>query len=174
VPFFFFFFSFSFLFFFSFSFSFFFFFFLISPYFDQPKSKFWGKSMEITNEGVINVRLKPTGDHFSWSKVTTCMRNIFSDNRSLEHYGEMQIDNHTTGEYAKLTFKESSFFSAGNNEVSGFVYNAEGAKVYTLSGKWPEYLQYEVEGDRFKVPLLSFLFFFFFLFFSSFSWNFGW
>jgi len=130
--------------------------------------------MEITNEGVINVRLKPTGDHFSWSKVTTCMRNIFSDNRSLEHYGEMQIDNHTTGEYAKLTFKESSFFSAGNNEVSGFVYNAEGAKVYTLSGKWPEYLQYEVEGDRFKVPLLSFLFFFFFLFFSSFSWNFGW
>lgn len=116
----------------------------------QPKSKFWGKSMEITNEGVVHLRLKASGDLFSWNKVTTCMRNIFSDTRYLEHYGEMVIDNHTTGEYAKLTFKESSLFSSGNNEVSGFVFNAAGNKVHTISGKWNEYLQYEVEGDRFK------------------------
>lgn len=117
----------------------------------KPKSKFWGKSMEVTSEGVIHLRFKDNADHFTWNKVTTCMRNIFSDTRYLEHYGDLQIDNLQTSDSAKMTFKESSFFSSGNNEVSGFISDPSGNKVYTLSGKWNESLQYEVEPEKFTV-----------------------
>ena len=71
----------------------------------QPSTKFWGKSIELTSSGTIHVELPRTGDHFTWHKVTTCMRNIFSDARKLEHYGDMTVRNLTTGDYCVLTFK---------------------------------------------------------------------
>lgn len=71
----------------------------------RPSTKFWGKSMELTSEGTLHVELPKAGDHYTWNKVTTCMRNIFSDSRSLEHYGEMTIRNLTTGDSCTLVFK---------------------------------------------------------------------
>ena len=71
----------------------------------RPNTKFWGKSIELTSEGTLHVLLPQHGDHFCWQKVTTCMRNIFSDARSLEHYGVMTVRNLTTGDSCVLTFK---------------------------------------------------------------------
>lgn len=33
------------------------------------------------------------GDHYEWNKVTSCIHNILSGQRWIEHYGEMSIKN---------------------------------------------------------------------------------
>ena len=33
------------------------------------------------------------GDHYEWNKVVTCIHNVLSQQRYLEHYGEVTITN---------------------------------------------------------------------------------
>ncbi|NWX39018.1 OSBL7 protein, partial [Steatornis caripensis] len=69
------------------------------------KNKFWGKSLEIVPVGTVNVRLPRTGDHFEWNKVTTCIHNVLSGPRWIEHYGEVLIRNTRDASYhCKITF----------------------------------------------------------------------
>uniref|UniRef100_A0A8C4JAJ8 Oxysterol-binding protein n=1 Tax=Dromaius novaehollandiae TaxID=8790 RepID=A0A8C4JAJ8_DRONO len=66
------------------------------------KNKFWGKSLEIVPMGTVNVR---SGDHFEWNKVTTCIHNILSGPRWIEHYGEVLIRNTRDAAFhCKITF----------------------------------------------------------------------
>lgn len=47
------------------------------------------------------------GDRYEWSKVTSCIHNILSGQRWIEHYGEMSIKHSTTmGDvsHCKVTF----------------------------------------------------------------------
>lgn len=45
------------------------------------------------------------GDHYEWNKVTTCVHNILSGQRWIEHYGEVTIRNMKSSAcLCKLTF----------------------------------------------------------------------
>nr|XP_021151219.1 oxysterol-binding protein-related protein 7 [Columba livia] len=71
------------------------------------KNKFWGKSLEIIPVGTVNVQLPRTGDHFEWNKVTTCIHNVLSGPRWIEHYGEVLIRNTRDASYhCKITFSK--------------------------------------------------------------------
>uniref|UniRef100_A0A8C5NMJ4 Oxysterol-binding protein n=1 Tax=Junco hyemalis TaxID=40217 RepID=A0A8C5NMJ4_JUNHY len=73
------------------------------------KNKFWGKSLEIVPMGTVNVQL--TGDHYEWNKVTTCIHNVLSGPRWIEHYGEVLIRNTRDASYhCKLTFCKVALF----------------------------------------------------------------
>uniref|UniRef100_A0A672FVV4 Oxysterol-binding protein n=1 Tax=Salarias fasciatus TaxID=181472 RepID=A0A672FVV4_SALFA len=101
------------------------------------KNKFWGKSMEIVPMGTTHVTLPGFGDHYEWNKVTSCIHNILSGQRWIEHYGEMAIKN--TNDDAcqcKITFAKS--WSSGVNEIEGVVTDSEGKVVHTMFGKWHE------------------------------------
>lgn len=98
---------------------------------NQVKSKFWGKSIELIPFGSCNVVLTNSDTSFTWNKVDSCMRNIFSKTRYIEHYGTMQIDS-SFGFKAEIVFKESTYFSSSNNEVNGNVFDENGIIVATL------------------------------------------
>ncbi|KAM6107810.1 oxysterol-binding protein-related protein 7 [Pterocles gutturalis] len=103
------------------------------------KNKFWGKSLEIVPVGTVNVQLPRTGDHFEWNKVTTCIHNVLSGPRWIEHYGEVLIRNtHDTSYHCKLTFCKARYWGAGANEVQGAVLSRSGTVVERLAGKWHE------------------------------------
>ncbi|KAJ9088961.1 Oxysterol-binding protein 3 [Entomophthora muscae] len=102
----------------------------------KPKSKFWGKSMELLSVGTVHVILHASNEHFTFNKAVGCMRNLVAGNRYLEYQGDVVITNRTTGEHCKLNFKESTFFSSSNNEVKASLYDATGALVHTLEGQW--------------------------------------
>uniref|UniRef100_A0AAR2LB07 Oxysterol-binding protein n=1 Tax=Pygocentrus nattereri TaxID=42514 RepID=A0AAR2LB07_PYGNA len=103
------------------------------------KNKFWGKSMEILPIGTVNVMLPSYGDHYEWNKVTTCVHNILSGRRWIEHYGEITIRNTKTSTcICKLTFIKGNYWSSNVNEVQGFVMDQEGKVVHRLFGKWHE------------------------------------
>ncbi|XP_045068015.1 oxysterol-binding protein-related protein 6-like [Coregonus clupeaformis] len=109
------------------------------------KNKFWGKSMEILPIGTVNVMLPGFGDHYEWNKVTTCVHNILSGRRWIEHYGEITIRNTKSSAcICKLTFVKGNYWSSNVNEVQGFVMDQEGKVVRRLFGKWHEGLYYGV------------------------------
>ncbi|XP_030641994.1 oxysterol-binding protein-related protein 6 isoform X2 [Chanos chanos] len=103
------------------------------------KNKFWGKSMEILPIGTISVMFPSYGDHYEWNKVTTCVHNILSGRRWIEHYGEITIRNLKSSTcICKLTFVKGNYWSSNVNEVQGFVMDQEGKVVHRLFGKWHE------------------------------------
>uniref|UniRef100_A0A3Q3AXC1 Oxysterol-binding protein n=1 Tax=Kryptolebias marmoratus TaxID=37003 RepID=A0A3Q3AXC1_KRYMA len=103
------------------------------------KNKFWGKSMEILPIGSVNLTIPRFGDHYEWNKVTTCVHNILSGRRWIEHYGEITIRNLKSSVcLCKLTFVKGNYWSSNVNEVQGFVMDQEGKVVHRLFGKWHE------------------------------------
>ncbi|XP_035249904.1 oxysterol-binding protein-related protein 6-like isoform X1 [Anguilla anguilla] len=103
------------------------------------KNKFWGKSMEILPIGTVNVMLPKYGDLYEWNKVTTCVHNILSGRRWVEHYGEITIRNSRSATcVCKLTFVKGNYWSSNVNEVHGVVLDQEGRTVHRLFGKWHE------------------------------------
>ncbi|KAF6115377.1 oxysterol binding protein like 6 [Phyllostomus discolor] len=103
------------------------------------KNKFWGKSMEILPVGTLNVMLPRYGDCYVWNKVTTCIHNILSGRRWIEHYGEVTIRNTKSSVcICKLTFVKVNYWNNNVNEVQGVVMDQEGKAVHRLFGKWHE------------------------------------
>ncbi|XP_075685635.1 oxysterol-binding protein-related protein 6 isoform X3 [Rhinoderma darwinii] len=105
------------------------------------KNKFWGKSMEILPFGTVNVTLPKYGDCYVWNKVTTCIHNILSGRRWIEHYGEITIRNTRSSTFTcKMTFIKGNYWSSNVNEIHGVVMDQEGKVVHRLFGKWHEAL----------------------------------
>uniref|UniRef100_A0A8C1NIK0 Oxysterol-binding protein n=1 Tax=Cyprinus carpio TaxID=7962 RepID=A0A8C1NIK0_CYPCA len=107
------------------------------------KNKFWGKSMEIVPMGVTHLELPGFGDRYEWSKVTSCIHNILSGQRWIEHYGEMSIKHSTTTgdvSHCKVTFLKSRSGALNANEVEGMVTDSNGRVIHSLFGKWNEAL----------------------------------
>ncbi|XP_014427194.2 oxysterol-binding protein-related protein 6 isoform X3 [Pelodiscus sinensis] len=103
------------------------------------KNKFWGKSMEILPVGTLNVTFPKYGDYYVWNKVTTCIHNILSGRRWIEHYGEITIRNTKSSVcICKLTFVKVNYWNSNVNEVQGVVMDQEGKVVHRLFGKWHE------------------------------------
>ncbi|KAM9824771.1 oxysterol-binding protein-related protein 3-like [Neosynchiropus ocellatus] len=103
------------------------------------RNKFWGKSMEIVPMGTTHVTLPAFGDHYEWNKVTSCIHNILSGQRWIEHYGEMTIRNKNSEAcQCVVTFVKAKSWSATVNEIEGVVTDATGRVVHSLFGKWHE------------------------------------
>uniref|UniRef100_A0A8C9YEF6 Oxysterol-binding protein n=1 Tax=Sander lucioperca TaxID=283035 RepID=A0A8C9YEF6_SANLU len=103
------------------------------------KNKFWGKSMEIVPMGTTHVTLPAFGDHYEWNKVTSCIHNILSGQRWIEHYGEMSIKNiNSDACQCKITFVKARSWSSTVNEIEGVVTDSKGKVVHSIFGKWHE------------------------------------
>lgn len=115
------------------------------------KSKFWGKSMEFMTEGTFHISLND-GEHYTFTKPSSWMRNMIAGEKYLEHVGELKIVNQTTGEYGSVSFKEGTgggLFSAPKerNNVVGTFYTADGVKSKKMVGKWSDGLAEDVNMD---------------------------
>jgi hypothetical protein len=100
------------------------------------------KSMELTSNGTIHLEFPLLKESYSWGKVTTTMRNIFSTSRYLEHHGSLVIKNESLGFVCKLNFKESGYFTSSLNEIVGELSDPNGKKVCNLIGRWNHSLNY--------------------------------
>ncbi|XP_029933229.1 oxysterol-binding protein-related protein 7 isoform X2 [Myripristis murdjan] len=105
------------------------------------KNKFWGKSLEIVPTGMVNVTLPRYGDHYEWNKVVTCIHNVLSQQRYLEHYGEVIIRNLNSNVCTcKITFVKSRYWGSdtNKNEVQGTVLDESGSIIHRFGGLWHE------------------------------------
>lgn len=124
----------------------------------DAKSRFLGRSFEITPTGVAHARIKvkpewipaekrdslpssPDKDgllmeHYSWNKVTTSISGFITGSPRIDHFGDMNVVNHVTGEKCTLTFMPRGWRSSSAYEVNGHVTDASGKKVWDIAGRW--------------------------------------
>ncbi|KAF8961157.1 hypothetical protein BDZ97DRAFT_1940113 [Flammula alnicola] len=105
--------------------------------------EFMGKSFEIRPTGVAHANLllaeemaphyprvqgenvkSKVVEHYSWKKVTTNVSGFILGSPTIDHYGDMVITNHRTGDQCILTFKPRGWRGRDAYEISGQVVDA--------------------------------------------------
>lgn len=104
-------------------------------------SRFWGKSMELTPEGHTHLILKGKGpngadEHYSWKKVKSSVNNIVVGKLWLDHYGEMNIQCHTTGVKCTLEFKATGWRTVEPKRIVGQAITPDGTVTHEIAGFW--------------------------------------
>ncbi|KAI0770918.1 hypothetical protein BD413DRAFT_678945 [Trametes elegans] len=121
----------------------------------DAQNKFMGKSFEIRPTGVAHAELllpeeraphypKAKGphvqgrviEHYSWKKVTTNVSGFILGSPTIDHYGDMIVTNHRTGDKCILTFKPRGWRGKDAYEISGYVQGADGNITYEIAGRW--------------------------------------
>ncbi|THH16409.1 hypothetical protein EW146_g4224 [Bondarzewia mesenterica] len=121
----------------------------------DAQNRFTGKSFEIRPTGVAHVDLfipaergpdypKRHGkiadnkviEHFSWKKVTTNVSGFILGSPTIDHYGDMIVTNHRTGDECVLTFKPRGWRGKDAFEISGYVADSQGNIAYEIAGRW--------------------------------------
>ncbi|KAG1835395.1 Oxysterol-binding protein-domain-containing protein [Suillus subalutaceus] len=121
----------------------------------DAQNKFMGKSFEIRPTGVAHAELllpeewapdypKCTAagiqgkvvEHFSWKKVTTNVSGFILGSPTIDHYGDMIVTNHRTGDQCVLTFKPRGWRGKDAYEISGVVRDADGEVTHEVAGRW--------------------------------------
>ncbi|KAG1741680.1 Oxysterol-binding protein-domain-containing protein [Suillus lakei] len=121
----------------------------------DAQNKFMGKSFEIRPTGIAHAELllpeewapdypKCTAagiqgkvvEHFSWKKVTTNVSGFILGSPSIDHYGDMIVTNHRTGDQCVLTFKPRGWRGKDAYEISGVVRDADGEVTHEVAGRW--------------------------------------
>ncbi|RXW22360.1 hypothetical protein EST38_g3497 [Candolleomyces aberdarensis] len=122
----------------------------------DAQNKFLGKSFEIRPTGIAHADLllpeekapnhypKATGkgeegkviEHYSWKKVTTNISGFIFGSPTIDHYGDMVVTNHRTGDQCILTFKPRGWRAKDAYEISGQVITAAGEVAYEIAGRW--------------------------------------
>uniref|UniRef100_H3C3D6 Oxysterol-binding protein-related protein 3 n=1 Tax=Tetraodon nigroviridis TaxID=99883 RepID=H3C3D6_TETNG len=107
------------------------------------KNKFWGKSMEIFPIGTTHLQLPRFGDHYEWSNVTSCIHNLLSGPRWIEHYGEITIRNISSDVcQCRISFIKAKYWNPSVNKVEGVITDNKGNVIHKLFGKWHEAVYY--------------------------------
>lgn len=121
----------------------------------DAKNKFQGRYFEIKPTGVAHAELIipkawVTGDypsagpeypdgmvveHYSWKKVTTNVSNFIMGNPIIDHYGDLVVTNHRTGETCTLTFKPRGWRGKDAFEIKGNVCDANGDEQWEIAGR---------------------------------------
>lgn len=124
----------------------------------DAQNKFQGRSFEIRPTGVahaeliipqewINPSLKyPDAgseygpglvkEHYSWKKVTTNVSNFIMGSPIIDHYGDLVVTNHRTGETCTLTFKPRGWRGRDAFEIKGNVKDADENVKWDIAGRW--------------------------------------
>lgn len=110
----------------------------------NPKIKFWGRSIEISPEGMCRVHLKSHNENYVFGSVSCSIHNIIVGKLWFEHCGPLTVKCVESGVQANLTFKQAGWFSNELHRFNGFICassdkNAE--KLRFIYGKWTDYIK---------------------------------
>ncbi|WVR07787.1 hypothetical protein IAU60_004830 [Kwoniella sp. DSM 27419] len=130
----------------------------------DAQNKFQGRSFEIRPTGVAHAELiipkewvSPgatypaagaeygeglVAEHYSWKKVTTNVSNFIMGTPIIDHYGDLLVTNHRTGETCLLTFKPrgGGWTSKTAMEIKGKVVDSDGHTAWDIAGRWDSQL----------------------------------
>ncbi|EGC30730.1 hypothetical protein DICPUDRAFT_157492 [Dictyostelium purpureum] len=104
-------------------------------------TKFWGNSLDVFSRGQNHLYLNKTGEHYTWKVPSSICHNIIFGKMWIEHYGELTVENHNTGEKAIINFQKSGWFEGTQKKISGGIFDAQGNTVVNVTGKWDKYVK---------------------------------
>jgi hypothetical protein len=107
----------------------------------HPKVKFWGSSIQVIPKGLVTLHLHRHNEVYSWQNVNCSVHNIIIGKVWVEHFGEMEVINHSNKYRSVLQFKPCGWTTTAElHKVSGHLYDSNKKKVRCFYGKWIEAL----------------------------------
>ena len=101
-----------------------------------PVQKFWGKSIELNNEGTLELKSKKTGEYFEWVQPTTMVKNLIAGERYVEPINEIEVISSKSGK-ATVSFEKTGMFSGRSERVEVDITSTnKSGKTQALEGKW--------------------------------------
>jgi len=104
----------------------------------ELKTKFRGNSSDVFVHGQNQFRTSKYQDHFSWGHLETCAHNVIIGSMWVDHYGEIQLVNHTTGDKCILKATKCGWLGSGRYEVNADIFDKQGKLRMKVHGKWTE------------------------------------
>ncbi|XP_063676465.1 oxysterol-binding protein 1-like isoform X2 [Bolinopsis microptera] len=105
-------------------------------------SKFRPTYFKVVPTGSVHVKVRHTGEHFSWMKPTTTIHNIILGQLWNDQEGTVTITNHSTGQKACLFFQPYKT-TKHYTKIKGEVYDLEGNVEIQIKGDWTSHFKYK-------------------------------
>ncbi|CAL9734610.1 oxysterol-binding protein homolog 3 [Monosporozyma servazzii] len=107
-----------------------------------PVQKFWGKSVELNNEGNMELKCKATGEYFEWSQPTTMLKNLIAGERYVEPTNEFEVISSKSGKVT-VSFEKSGMFGGRSEGVTAMLTPKDKKQhpYKIIEGKWTEQLK---------------------------------
>jgi Oxysterol-binding protein len=102
-----------------------------------------GNSIHISNSGPQASRfvtLHNSKDHYSWTLPKAVVSNLFLGGTFIDHFGDIELINHTTNTKSLLKLTKCGWFSSCRYQVTGRLLDANAATVASYEGFWNKYL----------------------------------
>ncbi|RLV93393.1 Oxysterol-binding protein 2 [Spathaspora sp. JA1] len=111
-------------------------------------SKFTGRSFDFKHLGKMFCVLRPdkgvidkNGKHvteelYSWKKVNTAVVGIMLGNPTVDNYGKMLVENHTTGDKIIVDMKQRGWRASSAYQLSGQAHDSQGIPRWAMGGHW--------------------------------------
>lgn len=100
-----------------------------------PVQKFWGKSIEFSNEGQFELTFTNTDTKYRWSQPTIVLKNIIAGERYMEPTNQFSISAPNNLK-SVIAFKAGGMFSGRSEDVDVCVVSDKGNKLGALKGQW--------------------------------------
>lgn len=107
-----------------------------------PVQKFWGKSVELNNEGTIELKCKATGEYFEWSQPTTMLKNLIAGERFIEPVNEFEVISSRSGKVT-VSFEKTGMFGGRSEKVTAVLTPRDKNQTpyKAIEGTWTEQLK---------------------------------
>ncbi|XP_025407950.1 oxysterol-binding protein 1 isoform X2 [Sipha flava] len=100
-------------------------------------SKFRGKYLQAIPNGIAHLDFPASGNHYTWTKVTTTVHNIIVGKLWVDQTGDMTIINHKDGTKCRLSYIPYSYFTRDQQrKVKGYVLDKDDEIKWVVNGTW--------------------------------------
>lgn len=111
-------------------------------------SKFYGRSFDFKHLGRMFCVLRPDKgvkdrlgklvheELYSWKKVNTAVVGIMLGNPTVDNYGKMIVENHTTGDLIIVDMKQRGWRASSAYQLSGQAIDRNGHAQWAMGGHW--------------------------------------
>lgn len=104
-------------------------------------TRFRGVYVKVCPTGIVHLKFKKDGGHYSWKKPSTSIHNIVFGTLWVDHDGSVEITSHQTKESAVVHFRNYKKVSKDYLKLTGSITDKSGDVVYHLEGGWMEGLR---------------------------------
>jgi len=106
----------------------------------ELSTKFRGNYTEVAVRGLNQFGTK-FGDNITWHHLETCAHNVIIGGMWVDHYGDLEIINHATGDKCVLKATRCGWIGAGRFEINGDIFDGQGNLRLKISGRWDSVIQ---------------------------------
>lgn len=128
----------------------------------SPSLSFWGKSVDVTPKGYLNVDIKKYNETYSWQNVNCYVHNILMGELWMELHGTVNVACNVSSMHAVLTFKQAGWYNKDLHFVEGHIFNGKKLEKI-IYGSWvkgmysckPEEYEKFNKDSKLKTKLLN-------------------